>query len=141
MVLLVLEVLSQFIFPGGWYCGCCHLGFCSACLSLLTHFITILSFSAFLNIMHVIYVRICETILDSVPDALFGPVEQVTLEECLFLWVCKFLWEPIPDFGQECLHLGGKGRDRFFLPLICTVKVPHKQVNRLDITIHNCKFF
>ena len=110
LVLLILELLSQLIFPGGWYCGCCHLDFCCSCLGLLSHFIFILSFPAFLKEMHIVNVRICKAIIDTVPDALLAPVELVILEESLFLWVWKFIWEPIPDLGQESLSLGGKGK-------------------------------
>ena len=141
LVLLILELLSQLIFPGGWYCGCCHLGFCCSCLGLLSHFIFILSFSAFPKEMHIMNVRICKALLDTVQYALLAPMEQAILEESLFLQVWKFIWEPICDLGQKPLYLGGTGRDRFFLPLICMVKVLHKQVKVLDISVHDGIFF
>ena len=84
--------------------------------------------------------RIGETVFNTVLDTLFVPVEQAILEESLFLWVCEFIQEPIPNLGQESLHLGCKGRDRLFLSLVCAVKVLHKQIDGLYIAINNGKF-
>ena len=90
--------------------------------------------------MHIVYMRIGKTVFKTVPDTLFAPMEQAIHEESLFLWVCEFIWEPIPNLGQESLHLGCKGRDRLFLSLVCMVKVPYKQIKGLYITIYNGKF-
>ena len=82
LVLLILELFGQLIFPGGQYCGCCHLGFWWACLGL-THLVLILSLMAFLKEMHVLYARICETVFHTVLDTFLTPMEQAILEESL----------------------------------------------------------
>ena len=84
--------------------------------------------------------RISKTVFNTVLDTLFAPMEQVILEESLFLQVFMFIWKFIPNLGQESLHSGCKGRDRLFLSLVCTVKVPDKQIEGLDTTIYNGKF-
>ena len=110
LVLLIFELLSQLIFPCGWYCGCCHLGFWMTCFGL-THLVLILSLAAFFKEMHVFNVRICKTVFHTVLDTFLTPMEQAILEESLLLWVSEFLWEPIMDLGQKSLHPSCKGRD------------------------------
>ena len=90
--------------------------------------------------MHVDNVRICETIFNTVLDTLFAHVEQVILEESLFLCVHVSLsgnlfqiWDKSPS-----TQVAKEGIDSS--PLICMVKVLHKQVKGLDITIYDGKF-
>ena len=64
-------------------------------------------------------------------------MEQTIPQEPLFLLLGELVCEPVPDLGQESLFPGSKGRDGLFLPLICSVKIPHEQIKGLHLTIDN----
>ena len=51
--------------------------------------------------MHVINMRISETVFHIVPDTLRAPMEQAILKESLLLQVGEFIWEPILDLGTK----------------------------------------
>ena len=68
-------------------------------------------------------------------------MEQMILQEPLFLLVEELIWEPVPDLRQESLYLCSKGRDGLFLTLICSVKIPHQQIKGFHITIYYGKCF
>ena len=91
--------------------------------------------------MHVVKASIRKAVFDTVPDALSTTMEQIILQEPLFLLMGELFWEPVPDLRQESLNLGSKGRDGLFLILICAVKIPHQQIKGFNITIYYGKLF